>query len=155
VVFLEWKDKRMAKAVIIYESRTGNTEMMAKAIEQGLRQAGVDVVALRSVKASASNLQDVDAVILGSPTYHKDMVASMKTFLFEMEKVNLKKKVGAAFGSYGWSGESVDMLTQTMKHIFEMDVIEPGLRILRRPEEDGLRQCQQFGEQIAARIKRR
>ncbi len=44
----------------------------------------------------------------------------MKTFLFEMEKADLKGKIGAAFGSYGWSGESVQMMSDTMKHIFGM-----------------------------------
>ena len=78
-------------------------------------------------------------MVPGSPTYYKDMIASMKTFIFEMEKVDLTGKVGTAFGSYGWSGESVQMMTDTMKHIFGMKVMEPGLRLLRRPSEDGLK----------------
>ncbi|GAG32815.1 unnamed protein product, partial [marine sediment metagenome] len=84
-----------------------------------------------------------------------DMIASMKTFLFEMEKADLKGKVGAAFGSYGWSGESVQMMTDTMKHIFGMNVIEPGLKMLRRPGEGGLKQCQEFGRKIADKVKNR
>jgi flavorubredoxin len=105
------------------------------------------------VGATAGDLRDVDVVILGSPTYHRDMIGSMKTFLFEMEKADLKGKVGAAFGSYGWSGESVQMLTDTMKHIFGMNVIEPGLRMLRRPDESGLKQCREFGRRIAEKIR--
>jgi len=92
-------------------------------------------------------------VVLGAPTYHHDMIASMKTFLFEMEKADLTGKVGAAFGSYGWSGESVQMMTDTMKHIFGMNVIEPGLKMLRRPTEDGLKQCREFGRKIAEPIR--
>ena len=145
----------MAKAAIIYDSRTGNTEAMAKAIEQGMREAGVEVVLKRAVKAAAGDVQDVDAVVLGAPTYHKDMIASMKTFLFEMEKVDLKGKVGAAFGSFGWSGESVEMMTNTMKHIFGMNVVEPGLKILRRPEYEALEKCREFGRKIADKIRER
>jgi len=143
----------MSKAVIIYDSRGGNTGMMAKAIEEGMKKAGIEVSSKKTINASAVTMRDADAVVLGSPTYHKDMIASMKTFLFEMEKADLTGKVGAAFGSYGWSGESVQMMTDTMKHIFGMKVIEPGLRMLRKPSEDGLKQCQEFGGKIGETIK--
>jgi len=143
----------MPKAIIIYDSRTGNTGIVAKAIEEGMAEAGIEVLSRRTVGATAGDVKDVDAVILGSPTYHSDMIGSMKTFLFEMEKANLKGKVGAAFGSYGWSGESVRMMSDTMKHIFGMNVIEPGLKMLRRPDEGGLKQCREFGRRIAERVR--
>jgi flavodoxin short chain len=143
----------MPKAIIIYDSRTGNTGIVAKAIEEGMKEAGIEVLSKRAVGATAGDLRDVDVVILGSPTYHRDMIGSMKTFLFEMEKADLKGKVGAAFGSYGWSGESVQMLTDTLKHIFGMNVIEPGLKVLRRPDESGLKQCREFGKRIAEKIR--
>ena len=145
----------MPKAVIIYDSRSGNTGMMAKAIEEGMKEAGVEVSSKRTVNATAGDIKDVDAVVLGAPTYHHDLIASMKTFLFEMEKANLKGKVGAAFGSYGWSGESVQMMTDTMKHVFGMNVIEPGLKMLRSPDESGLKQCREFGRKIAEKMKMR
>ena len=145
----------MSKAVIIYDSRSGNTGMMAKAIEEGIKEAGIEVSSKRTVNATAGDIKDVDAVVLGAPTYHKDMIASMKTFLFEMEKADLTEKVGAAFGSYGWSGESVQMMTDTMKHVFGMNVIEPGLKIQRRPSESGLKQCQEFGGKVAETITQR
>jgi len=143
----------MPKSVIIYDTRSGNTGMMAKAVEEGMKEAGVDVLLKRTVNTKAGDLTSVDAVILGAPTYHHDLMASMKTFLFEMEKADLKGKVGTAFGSYGWSGESVQMMTDTMKNIFEMDVIEPGLKVLRRPGESSLKQCREFGKAIAEKIK--
>ena len=143
----------MANAIIIYESRSGNTEMMAKAIVAGLEEAGVDVELKRAVRAKADDLKDMDAVVLGSPTYVRSLIAAMKTFLFEMEKADLKGKVGAAFGSYGWSGESIEILTETMKNLAGMNVIEPGLRINRRPTEKGLEECREFGKKIAEEIK--
>ena len=142
----------MPKAIIIYDTRSGNTAKLAKAIEDGMKEAGVEVLSKRTVNATANDLAGVDAVVLGAPTYHHDLIASMKTFLFEMEKADLKEKFGAAFGSYGWSGESVQMMTDTMKHVFEMNVIEPGLKILRQPSESGLKRCQEFGRTIAEKI---
>ena len=145
----------MSKAIIIYDTRSGNTGMMAQAIEDGMREAGVEVSSKRTVTATAGDIKDVDAVVLGAPTYHHDLIASMKTFLFEMEKADLKRKIGAAFGSYGWSGESVRMMTDTMKHVFGMNVLEPGLRMLRRPDEGGLKQCREFGSRIAEKVRMR
>ena len=143
----------MPKAVIIYDSRSGNTEIMAKAIEEGLKEAGVEVLSKRTVDAKEGDLAGTDAVVLGAPTYHHDLFASMKTFLFKMEKADLKGKLGAAFGSYGWSGESVQIMADTMEHIFGMDVMEPGLQLLRRPSESDLKQCKEFGGKIANKIK--
>ena len=143
----------MAKAIIIYETRSGNTEMMAKAIETGLKESGVEVGLKKGARANADDLKDMDAIVLGSPTYVRNLIAAMKTFLFEMDKADLKGKVGAAFGSYGWSGESIEILTETMKNLAEMDVIEPGLRIKRRPTEKNLEECREFGNKIAESIK--
>ena len=143
----------MSKAIVIYDSRSGNTEMMAKAIEEGMKEVGIEALSKRAINTNAEDLTDVDAVVLGAPTYHKDLIQSMKTFLFEMEKADLKGKVGAAFGSYGWSGESVQMMTDTMKHIYGMNVLEPGLKILRRPSESGLEQCRNWGRTIVEKMK--
>ena len=142
----------MAKAIIVYISRSGNTEIMAKAIGEGLKEAGVEVISEKITDVNADDLTNFDAIVLGSPTYIHDLVSSMKSFLFKMEGVDLKGKVGTAFGSYGWSGESVEMMTGPMKHIFEMNVIEPGLRIKRRPDKNGLEQCKEFARKIADKI---
>ena len=143
----------MSKAIIIYDTRSGNTRMMAEAIQEGMKESGVEVLLKRTAEASADDLADIDAVVLGSPTYHHDMISSMKTFLFAMEKVELKGKVGAAFGSYGWSGESVQMISDTMKHIFGMDVMEPGLKLAGRLSGSSLERGKEFGKKIADKIK--
>jgi flavodoxin I len=143
----------MSTTVIIYDTSSGSTEIMAKAIKEGMGEAGVQVIMKRTMGTKADELTNVDAVVLGAPTYHHDLIQAMKTSLFEMRKANLKGKVGTAFGSYGWSGESVQMMTDTMKHIFEMNVIEPGLKLLRRPDDSSLKQCQEFGRMIAKRLK--
>ena len=143
----------MSKATVIYVTRSGNTRMMAEGIQEGMKEAGVEVLLKRTAEVKANGLADVDAVVLGSPTYHHDMISSMKTFLFEMEKAELKGKVGAAFGSYGWSGESVQMISDTMKHIFGMDVMEPGLKLARRLSGSSLERGKEFGKKIAEKIK--
>ena len=143
----------MTKVTIVYETRSGNTDKMKQAIEEGLKENGAEVVSKKIKDANPVDFAEFDAVVLGSPTYHHDLIPSMKKFLFKMEKVDLKGKVGASFGSFGWSGESVGMLNDTMKHIFEMEVIEPGLKIKRKPDKDGLKKCKEFGKQIAEKAK--
>jgi flavorubredoxin len=142
----------MPKAVIIYDTRTGHTEKMAKAIEEGIREAGIEILSKRLASAKAEDLAGADVIFLGAPTYHHDLIPSMKTFLFEMEKADLKGKIGIAFGSYGWSGESIQMMTDTMRYIFGMNVM-PGLKALLNPSQHDLKLCKDLGRNIATRIK--
>jgi len=143
----------MAKSIVIFETTYGYTETMAKSIEAGLKEAGVDVELKRVLSAKTEDLKDFDAVVLGCPTYHHDMITTVKTFLFKMKNAGLKGKVGAAFGAYGFSGESIDMIYDTMKHIFEMDVVEPAFKLKSTEVVTiGDKECKEFGKKIAAKI---
>jgi flavorubredoxin len=66
--------------------------------------------------------------------------------------INLKGKVGATFGSYGWSGEAPRMLLEVMKNKFEMETIEPPLLIRYTPDEKGLEECRKLGKIVAERL---
>ena len=143
----------MAKALIVYDTNIGTTETMAKDIEKGMKEAGIDVVSKMAVKATADDLKDVDAVVLGCPTYFEDISTSIKLFMIEMKKAGLKGKVGAAFGGYGWGGESIQIMSDTMKHMIEMDVLEPGLKLKATEIMLGAeKECKEFGQKIAAKI---
>lgn len=94
----------MPRILILYYSRTGNTEKMARAVEEGAKSvAGVDVE--MSYYAQPEELAKADAIIFGVPTYFHDITLDMKKSLEQVaaKGINLKGKVGAAFGSYGWS----------------------------------------------------
>jgi len=96
----------MAKVLIVYASRTGETEQIANLIAEGIRFSGMEakVVKVTDIKKE-TDLQGYDALVLGSATYHGDMMEKMKTLLFMAEKAGLEGKVGGAFGAFGWSGE--------------------------------------------------
>jgi flavorubredoxin len=143
----------MPKAIIIYETRKGSTELLAEAIRVGLEQSGVEVLLKRISEVNINELADYPCMVLGSPTYHKDMIETMKTFLFKLDQANLKGKIGASFGAYGWSGEAVEMLSGTMKHIFGMDVLEPKDKLSGTANEFGRGQYKEFGRKIAEKIK--
>ena len=95
----------MSKLFIVYDSRTGNTEAVAKAVaEEAKTVENVDVVMTHH--ATVEELSEDDALILGSPTCHNDATGTIKGILEQLafSEVKLEGKVGTAFGSYGWSG---------------------------------------------------
>ena len=143
----------MPKAIIIYETRKGSTELLAEALREGMKQSGVEAQLKRISEVNIAKLAGYSCVVLGSPTYHKDMIQTMKTFLFKLEQANLNGKIGASFGAYGWSGEAVEMLSDTMKHIFGMDILEPKDKLSGTANEFGRGQHREFGRKIADKIK--
>ena len=143
----------LLKVLIVYYSQTGNTEKMARAIEEGAKSvAGIDVEVKYFVKPE--ELVDANGIILGMPTYYHDIGMDMKNLLegLAKEEIDLKGKVGAAFGSYGWSGEAPNLLLEIMKNRFSMDVIEPALRIKYNPDKNGLEECRKLGKTVAEKV---
>jgi len=143
----------MPKVLVIYYSRTGNTERMAKAMAEGIRKVeGVEVDV--NYHVDAAELANYDAIIVGTPTYHHDTVLGMKD-LFEnaaVKGVNLKGKTGATFGSYGWSGEGPKLILEIMENKFEMHMIKPPLLVKYAPDQAALEKCREFGKMIAERV---
>ena len=140
----------MPKALVLYYSRTGNTEKMANAVAEGMRSVnnvGVDV----EYRVNPEDLERYDAVLVGTSTYYHDMPMDMKNLFEEtaVKGINLKGKVGAAFGSYGWSGEAPKMVVEIMKLKFGMTVTEPALTLLNTPNESSLNLCRALGKRVA------
>lgn len=144
---------KVSKLLILYYSQTGNTEMMARAVAEGAKSVpGINVELVYYAKAE--DLVNADAVILGMPTYYHDMSMDMKHLLEEVaaKGIKLKGKIGAAFGSYGWSGEAPSLLLEIMKKRFEMETIEPGLIVKYAPNEKALEECRKLGRTVAERV---
>jgi len=126
---------------------------MAEAVTEGTRSVqGVEVEL--KYYAMPEKLADFDAVVVGIPTYHHDMTIDIKKLFEEaaMKNIDLKDKIGGAFGSYGWSGEAPQLVLEIMKHKFDMEVIESPLLIKYAPDQAGLEKCRQFGKEIAERL---
>jgi flavodoxin I len=139
----------MPKAIIVYGTVGGSTKTMANTIRDEMSKSGIDVISKTADDTKVDELRDFDAIILGSPTYKAELMYSMKAFLSEMQRADLKGKIGAAFGSYGWSGEAVQKMTDAMKHVFGMNVIEPGLKL----KINDLYELKDFGIKIANTMK--
>jgi flavorubredoxin len=144
----------VAKALIVYATRTGETRQIGELIGEGIRFGGhqAEVVDAKSIKKEA-DLEGFDAYVFGSSTYHGEMLQAMKTFLFIAENANLKGKVGGAFGSYGWSGEANDRIFETMKHILKMDMLGDTLRLKSSTLGGGIQMAQDYGREIAKKLE--
>ena len=89
----------MAKVLIVCATRTGETLRIGELIAEGIRFSGHEstVVKINAIK-NETDLQGYDALVLGSATYHGDMIQGMKTILFLAEKAELEGKVGGLEG---------------------------------------------------------
>ena len=144
------------KLLIVYYSQTGNTEKMAKAVEEGAKSvAGIDVEVKYFVRPE--ELAEADAIAFGVPTYYHDVSKDIKNLIeaTSKEEISLKGKVGAAFGSYGWSGEAPKKILEIMKNRLEMDVVEPALLIKYKPDNNALEECRKLGKTVAEKMKTR
>jgi flavorubredoxin len=143
----------MGKVLVVYATRTGETQNIADLIGEGVRLAGhqADVVNVKNVKSEA-DLAGYDGYAFGSATYHGDMLQAMKTFLFLAEKTPLVGKTGGAFGSFGWSGEANDRIYQTMKNIFKMNMVADCLRLKSSNLGGGVQMAHDYGHQLAQNL---
>ena len=143
----------MAHVKIVYASRSGETEAIADLIAEGVRISGhqATVVDVKAIK-NAEELNDCDALVLGSATYHGEMMKSMKTLLFLAEKASLEGLVGGAFGAFGWSGEAPERIYNTMLNIFKMKMVSGPLALKSRHLEGGIQMAQQYGRDVAANL---
>jgi flavorubredoxin len=144
----------VAKALIMYATRTNQTKKLAELIAEGIRMKGFEVKVLNVNEYDNQKIdpQSFDAIVLGAATYHGDMMQSMKTFLFTLEKANLEGKVGGAFGAFGWSGEAPVRIYDTMKHIFKMEMVHEPLRLKTAALGGGIQMAQEYGKQIATKM---
>ena len=143
----------MAKALIICESRTGETISIGNLIAEGIRFSGHEAVLVKTKEIKKeTELEGYDALVLGSATYHGDMMQGMKTLLFLCEKAALEGKIGGAFGAFGWSGEAPDRIYDTMKNIFRMDMVKGPLRLKSSSLGGGMQMAQDYGREIAEKM---
>lgn len=143
----------MAKTIIVYATRTGETQKIGELIGEGIRFSGheADIINVKDIKSEA-DLEGYDAYVFGSSTYHGEMLQAMKTFLFIAEKANLEGKIGGSFGAFGWSGEANDRIFETMKHILKMDMVGDCLRLKSSSIGGGLQMAQDYGRGITKKL---
>ncbi len=152
---VEWSTLPASEAksiLIFYASAHGNTKMMAEEIAEGASVEGVEVEVFDLTETAPGEVVDrievADALIIGSPTFNGDAVKPVWDLLSSLTTTKLRGKVGAAFGSYGWSGEAVGMIEDRLRSL-KFKVPEPGLKSTLVPTAQELESCREFGARIA------
>ena len=138
-------------ALIIYDTMWHSTEMMAKAIADGLQDQGISYKLINlQVNHRSDVMSDVleaSGIILGCPTLNNGLLPRMAGFLMYMRGLRPTNKIGAAFGSYGWSGESVKLMNKSMLEM-KFNMVHEGLKIQYVPEHTNLKECVELGKTV-------
>ena len=156
--YQEWAAQVPEKtAVIIYDSMWDGTRQMAEAIGDGLAADGVP---FRMFYMATADRNDVisevfkaKAIIIGSPTFNQGLLPTITPILEDLKGLRFQNKIGAAFGCYGWSGESVKLIEEHLAQC-KIPVAAEGIRAKWQPKADDLARCREMGHTLAQTIKK-
>jgi flavorubredoxin len=152
--YLQWAGNYQENQItIIYDTMWNGTRTMAEHIAEGISAADRQV-RVKLFNISQSDKNDVIAEIFkskccvfGSPTINRGILTAMAGLLEEVRGLGFKNKKAAVFGSYGWSGESVEVLRDTLKSA-GWDVVGEGLKVTWNPDRAAGKRCFEFGKEI-------
>ena len=141
----------MKKTAVIYWSGTGNTEAMANAVAEGMREAGAECAVWTPADVSADAVKELDAAALGCPAMGAEELEETEFApMFDAVKSALAGKSVGLFGSYGWGdGQWMRDWEERMKLAGAVLVDGEGLICHEAPDEDALEQCRSLGKALA------
>jgi flavorubredoxin len=143
-------------AVVLYDTMWQATRKMAEAIGDGLAAEGVDHKLFDMGTADRNDvlveILKAKAVVIGSPTFNRGLLPSITPILEDLKGLRFKNKVAAAFGSYGWSGESVKQIEE---HLVRCDIplVAKGVLAKWQPTPADLENCRKLGREVAGAVK--
>ncbi|MFH1910804.1 MAG: anaerobic nitric oxide reductase flavorubredoxin [Pseudomonadota bacterium] len=157
--YLKWADSYQEDQItLIYDTMWNGTRVMAENIAQGIKQADSQVN-LKLYNLAKSDRNDVmteifksRAVLIGSPTINRGILTSIAGLLEEMRGLKFRNKKAAAFGCYGWSGESVKVIKERLEAA-GFQVVDDGLRCLWNPDQKSIESCFEYGRKIIGLLK--
>ncbi|MBD3348813.1 MAG: FprA family A-type flavoprotein [Candidatus Eisenbacteria bacterium] len=157
--YARWAEQKpTGKVVIAYDTMWGSTAKMARAVADGVESSGrtAKVLPLRASTRSdvATEILDAGALVVGTPTINNQMFPTLGDTLTYLRGLKPKNLIGAAFGSYGWSGEGAkhahaildDMGVELVRGVDDMVVSQ------YVPDDEALRSCRELGAEIGERL---
>jgi anaerobic nitric oxide reductase flavorubredoxin len=154
--YQEWAAQAPEKtAVIAYDSMWDGTRYMAEAIGEGLAAAKIPYQLFYMPTADRNDviaeIFKTKAVIIGSPTFNQGLLPTIAPILEDIKGLKFQNKIGAAFGCYGWSGESVKIIEEHLANS-KIPLAAEGIRAKWQPKTEDLAKCREFGGAIAKAI---
>jgi flavorubredoxin len=155
--YMEWSSGAAEDAVVIvYDTIWGGTEKMARAIARGVELEGLP---FRLYSAGTADFNDVmtevhkaKGVLVGSPTLNNGLMPTLMPYLESLRNLRFQKKLGASFGTYGWSGECTKRIEEFLTQ-GGIKIVQMGLRANFNPLDDDLAHCVAFGQGFAKQVK--
>ncbi len=148
--------KWLPKAVVVYDTMWGSTESMARSIAEGLAAEKIDTrvikISIRDVNNIFTELLEARLLVVGSPTINRSYLSVLSPFLDDLTGLKPVNRLGAAFGSYGWSRGAVKAI-ETKLEAAGLTLAREGLELLWVPDAGELKDCFEWGRALARRIK--
>ncbi|MDY6842651.1 MAG: anaerobic nitric oxide reductase flavorubredoxin [Thermodesulfobacteriota bacterium] len=152
--YTTWADNYQENQItIVYDTMWNSTRRMAESIAQGISRSSENV-RVKVYNMARSDKNDVmtqifksKALLVGSSTINRGILSSIASMLEELRGLGFKGKKAAAFGSYGWSGESVKMVTDGLRDA-GFEVVNEGISVLWNPDETAIKECTVFGTEF-------
>ena len=146
------------RAVITFDTMWQSTALMARVIADAMADAGTDVCMMPlhgSARADVmTELLCAGALLVGSPTINNGMFPTVADVLTSARGLKPTNLIGAAFGSYGWSGEACSQVEEYLRQM-NVELVAPALRLKFVPDAAALNQCREFGRSVASRLRER
>ncbi len=154
--YSEWAaQKPTSKAVVVYDTMWQSTAKMARAVADGIISRGVQVKLLPMEGSHRSDVitevLDAGALVVGSPTMNNQLYPTVADVLTYIKGLRPRGLVGAAFGSYGWSGEAVGHIENALAEM-KVELACESVKALYVPENDVLARCVELGEKVASAL---
>ena len=158
-LYQKWAEQKPTKkAVVVYATMWHSTEKMAEAISEAMAEAGIQVRLMSMNEFHRSEVVyevlDAGALIVGSSTLNNNILpqmADVMTYLKGLKPANL---IGAAFGSYGWSGEAAGDLQEILKAM-KIEIVAEPVKVKNVPDAVVLVQCREMGKKVAEELQKR
>ncbi len=142
---------------LLYASAYGNTAILSQAIAHGITKAGVAVETINCEHATPEDIREAigrtQGFIIGSPTLGGHAPTPIQTALGIILATAEKSKLAGVFGSYGWSGEAIDLLEEKLKNAGYTFGFAP-IRVKFTPSDAILQQCEEAGIDFAQALKK-
>ena len=153
--YLEWaKQYQENQITIIYDTMWNGTKRMAESIAEGIHEKD-KTVNIKLLNSSKTDKNDIiteifksKIILVGSPTINHGILTSLAGLLEEIKGLGFKNKKAAAFGCFGWSGESVKVITNLLKDS-GFSIINEGIKALWNPDDESIKKTYQYGQSIA------
>ncbi|HIK46463.1 MAG TPA: flavodoxin domain-containing protein, partial [Leptolyngbyaceae cyanobacterium M65_K2018_010] len=158
--YRQWSQAQTAQELsvaLIYASAYGNTTTLAQALARGITKAGVAVEAINAEQADPADIQAAveksAGFLIGSPTLGGHAPTQIQTALGIVLATASKAQLTGVFGSFGWSGEAIDLLEQKLKDGGYTLAFEP-IRVKFKPTDVTLKFCEEVGTDFAQALKK-